>query len=219
MASDKKETSVNTKEKSAVRKPVYFLTPALLGILMFSSNFLNTSLFNFGDNNFAVWFVLSVLCFACGWFINKTFGWHFGGKIVFAMIIAATIVSILIISFFKEYFSANELLTENLILYSLRNITLGAMAFFGMAIVEILTMQKDFAILRERVKLLDEGIRDAKKEAELELREVKIKAKKIINDAEAEAKNILLKKERIEKELREFIHAERELIKKYEEAG
>jgi hypothetical protein len=42
---------------------------------------------------------------------------------------------------------------------------------------------------------------------------------KIINDAEAEAKNITLKKERIESELKEFIQAEKELIKKYEDAG
>jgi hypothetical protein len=48
------------------------------------------------------------------------------------------------------------------------------------------------------------------------VKEAKIKAQKIINDAEASSKNIILKKERIERELREFILAEKELIKKYE---
>jgi len=202
------------------KKPlVYYLTPALLGILMFSSNFLNTDLFKFGENNFAVWFVLSVFCFACGWVINKTFGWHLGGKIVFAMIVASSVVSIFVVSFFRQYFSANELRAENLILYSLRNITLGSIALFGMSIVQVLTMQKEFAILKEKSRLIEEGFIDAKKEAELELREAKIEAKKIVNDAEAQAKNTLLKKERIEKELKEFINAEKELIRKYEEAG
>jgi uncharacterized membrane protein YraQ (UPF0718 family) len=180
---------------------------------------LNTQIFNFAEHNFAVWFVLSILCFACGWYINKTFGWHFGGKVVFATIISATVISIIMISFFKDYFSANQLLTENLILYSLRNITLGAMAFFGMALVEVLSMQKHYAVTNEKMKLYDEMMKDAKKEAELEIREAKINAKKIINDAEAEAKNITLKKERIETELKEFIQAEKELIKKYEDAG
>ncbi|MFO7445341.1 MAG: hypothetical protein R6W90_03200 [Ignavibacteriaceae bacterium] len=212
------EQNANTQQ-SEKRNPVYFLTPALLGILMFSSNFLNTDLFTFGDNNFSVWFVLSLLCFACGWFINKTFGWHYGGKIVFAMIVASTIVSILVVTFFRQYFSVNELLTENLILYSLRNITLGSIAIFGMAVVQVLTMQKEFATMNEKVKMFEDGFRDAKKEAELEVREAQINAKKIVNDAEAEAKNILLKKERIEKELKEFIQTEKELIKKYEEAG
>jgi hypothetical protein len=197
----------------------HYATPVLLGVLMFASNFLNTQIFNFAEHNFTVWFVLSLLCFACGWYINKTFGWHFGGKVVFATIVSATIISIILISFFRDYFAANQLLTENLILYSLRNITLGAMAFFGMAVAEVLTMQKHYAVTNEKIKLYDEMLRDAKKEAELEVREAKINAKKIINDAEAEAKNITLKRERIESELKEFIQAEKELIKKYEEAG
>jgi hypothetical protein len=202
------------------KKTLYnYLTPVLLGVLMFASNFLNTQIFNFAEHNFTVWFVLSLLCFACGWYINKTFGWHFGGKVVFATIVSATIISIILISFFRDYFAANQLLTENLILYSLRNITLGAMAFFGMSVAEVLIMQKHYAVTNEKMKLYDEMLRDAKKEAELEIREAKINAKKIINDAEAEAKNISLKRERIESELKEFIQAEKELIKKYEEAG
>jgi hypothetical protein len=197
----------------------HYATPVLLGVLMFASNFLNTQIFNFAEHNFTVWFVLSLLCFACGWYINKTFGWHFGGKVVFATIVSATIISILLISFFRDYFAANQLLTENLILYSLRNITLGAMAFFGMSVAEVLIMQKHYAVTNEKIKLYDEMLKDAKKEAELEIREAKINAKKIIYDAQAEAKNITLKRERIESELKEFIQAEKELIKKYEEAG
>ncbi len=196
-----------------------YLVPFLLGVLMFASNFLNTSLFKFGENGFAVWFVLSFLCFACGWYINKTLGYHFGGKVVFAVIIAATIIGVAVITFFREYFSASELLTENLILYSLRNVTLGAMAFFGMMAVEILTRQRDFVILEEKLKVYESQLVDAKKEAELDIREAKIKAQKIINDAEANAKNTFLKKDRIERELKEFIQAEKELIKRYESAG
>lgn len=201
------------------KKLLYYSTPGLLGVLMFASNFLNTNLFKFGDNNFAVWFVLSVLCFACGWFISKTLGWRSGGKVVFSMIISVTIISVLMISFFRDYFAANELLTENLILYSLRDITLGAMAFFGMSVVEILTLQKEFLVLKEKFKVYEDLAIDAKKEAELDLREAKIQAQKIINDAELNAKNIFLKKERIEQELKEFIQAEKELIKRYEDIG
>jgi hypothetical protein len=143
-------------------------------------------------------------------------GWHFGGKIIFAIIVAAALISIVMISVFREFFSANELLTENLILYSLRNITLGAMAFFGMSVAEVLFLQKNSLVLKEKNEIFENLIKDAKKEAELELREAKVKAQKIVNDAEASAKNTLLKKERIEKELKEFIQAEKELIKKYE---
>jgi len=199
------------------KKLLNYATPVLLGVLMFASNFLNTKLFNFGDNSFAVWFVLSFLCFATGWYILKTLGWRLGGKVIFAIIISVTFISVIMISMFMEYFSSSELLTENLILYSLRNITLGAMAFFGMSVSEILTLQRNLFVLEEKLKVFDEVAKDAKKEAELEIREAKVKAEKIINDAEATAKNTILKKERIEMELKEFIQAERELIKKYEE--
>jgi len=194
-----------------------YSVPFLLGLLIFASNFLNTSLFNFGDRNFAVWFVLSILSFACGWYINRSLGWQLGGRVVFAVIVAVTIISIAIIIFFNEYFGTFELLTENLILFSLRNITLGAMGIFGMAIQEILSGEKEALILREKVKVLEATAADSKKEAELLLREAQLKAEIIINDSEATAKNITLKKERIEQELKEFIQTERELLKRYEE--
>jgi len=194
-----------------------YSVPVLLGLLIFASDFINTSLFNFGDRNFAVWFVLSMLSFVCGWYINRSIGWQYGGKVVFAVIVAVTLISIAIIIFFNEYFGTFELLAENLILFSLRNITLGAMGIFGMAIQEILSGEKEALILREKVKVLEATAADSKKEAELLLREASLKAEKIINDTEAKAKNILLKKERIEQELKEFIQTERELLKRYEE--
>ncbi len=201
------------------KRPVHqYVVPVLIGILMFASNFINTNIFIFGENNFAVWFVISLLCFACGYYLNKNFGWHSGGKLVFSIIIAATGLSILVIAFFREYFSANELLTENIILYSLRNITLGSMALFGMAIDEVLHREKEADVLAEKLKFYESQLQDARKEAEIELREAKVNAEKIVNDAETVAKNTILKKERIERELKEFIQVERELIKRYEES-
>jgi hypothetical protein len=194
-----------------------YSVPILLGILIFASDFLNTSLFNFGDRNFAVWFVLSILCFACGWYINRSLGWQHSGRVVFAVIVSITIISIAIIVFFNEYFATFELLTENLILFSLRNITLGAMGIFGMAIQEVVSGEKEALILREKVKVLEATAADSKKEAELFLKEASLKAEKIINDSEAKAKNTILKKERIEQELKDFIQTERELIKRYED--
>jgi hypothetical protein len=191
--------------------------PVLLGILVFASNFLNTGLFQFGDQNFAVWFVLSILCFACGWYINRSLGWQFGGKVVFSVIISVALLSVAMIVFFYEYFGTAEVLTENLILYSLRNITLGAMGIFGMAIQEILSGEKQAAVLTEKVKVLEAAADDSKKEAELLLKEARLEAEKIINNAEVKSKNIVLTKERIEKELKEFIQTEKELIKRYEE--
>lgn len=190
---------------------------ALLGVLIFASDFLNTNLFGFSEKNFAVWFVLSLLCFASGWYIDKSLGWHRGGKIVFAVIVSVTAISILMITFFAGYFNAAEILTENLILYSLRNIMLGAMAFFGMSITEVINTRRDTELLKRKVELYENEAVVAKKEAELIVKEAIIDAQKIVNDAEASAKNIMLQKERIEKELKEFVMTEQELLKRYEE--
>jgi hypothetical protein len=198
-------------------KKISYLTAVLLGILIFASNFLNTRLFHFGENNFAVWFVLSVLCFATGWYMDKSFGWHLGGKVVFSVIVSVTFMSIVLITFFRGYFAANEMLAENLVLYTLRNITLGCMAFFGMAVVEVMKLQKELLVNQEKLKIFEEGLRDAKRESELEIKDAKIKAQEMISLAQLEAKDIILKKERMIGELKEFIQAEKELIKKYEE--
>jgi hypothetical protein len=202
---------------SPKRLLVNYGAAVLLAAFLFISNFLNTNLFDFGQLNFAVWFVLSIFSFSCGWFINRVLGWQHGGKVVFAIIIAVTIVSLFVIIFYNEYFAAAELLTENIILYSLRNIMLGAMGFFGMALQEVLGSERESVILKEKIKVYEQTMLDAKREAELTLREAKVAAQKLVNDADHHAKNTILKKERIEKELKEFIHTERELIKKYEE--
>ena len=195
---------------------INFAAILLLGVLIYASNFLNTDLFTFGEKNFAVWFVLSILCFANGWYINRMFGWNRGGKIVFAVIISVTVVSIFMVTFFADYFGANEILTENLILYSLRNITLGTMGIFGMAVHEVINNRRDNEMLSNKVELLEKETNVSKKEAKLIIKEANVEAKKIINDAEAKAKNTMIAKETIEKELKEFLQSERELIKRYE---
>jgi len=122
-----------------------------------------------------------------------------------------------LIIFFSDYFGAGELLTENLILYSLRNIALGSMGIFGMAIQETVMGETEVLMLREKVKLLESLADESKKQAEIILKEANLKAEKIISDAEIKSKNTFLKKERIENELKEFIQTERELLKRYEE--
>lgn len=200
-----------------LKVPIYhFFIPVLLALMMFGSNFLNTNIFSFGNNAFAVWFILLVLCFACGWYIDRTLNWNFGGKVIFATIVAATFISLIVVVTFREYFFGNQLLVENLIMYTLRNITLGAISFFGLAVAEILMLEKNNAVLSEKVNLFETVLHDANKEAELKMKEAELNAEKIVNDAAFKAKEVLMKKERIQKELKDFIRIEKELIRKYE---
>lgn len=199
------------------RKPVYYSTAFLLAIIIFAANFLSTDIFAVGLPSFSVWFVLSIFAFACGWLINKTLGYNHGGKVVFAVIIAAIFLSIMVISLFSEYFGFSGFLVENIILYLLRNISLGAVAFFGMAVAEVIYLQKKVEV--ERLNYEDETTlvsENARKEAELIIQEAKLKGEQMIFEAEKKAHEALFNKERIEQQIKEFINTEKELIKKYQ---
>ncbi len=183
---------------------------------MFGSNFLSTDLFSSNVHDFTVWFVLSIFCFACGWIINKTLGWIHGGKVVFSVVVAVGVISVLMVSIFRDYFGVNDLLTENLILYSLRNITLGAMGIFGMAVAEMLILQRENEALSVKQKNYKDLYAEAERKVKLILDEAKLKADKIVFDADKKAAEIISKKHSIETQLRELIRTERELLDKYD---
>lgn len=199
------------------KRKIYYFTPLILGVILLSSNFLSTNLFSFSFESFTVWFVLSLFAFACGWLINKTIGWTIGGRMVFAVIVAASLISILLVSLFDGYFSQENILTENIILYTLRDITLGVMGFFGMSVSEIFILQKENAALKSDKKCLNQKIEDQNKEAKMIVDSAKLKAEKIVFEAEKKAKRIIEVKESSEQKLKELIRIEKELLKKYEE--
>lgn len=198
------------------KKPVYYSTAALLAIIIFASDFLSTDVFKAGYQNFSVWFVLSLFAFACGWLINKTLGYNHGGKIIFSVIVASTFISVMLLSFFSEYFGLSDLLVENMILYVLRNIMLGSMAFFGMALSEVIILQKEVGPAKIKEDDSKKVLINAQKEAHLLVEEAKLKADKMIYQVQQGVNDMVERKNQIERRLKEFIAAERELIKKYE---
>ncbi|MFH1194627.1 MAG: hypothetical protein V1720_02870 [bacterium] len=199
-----------------MKNKLYYLTPALLAVFMFVSNFLSTDIFSRVLLNFTVWFILSLFSFVCGWIINKTLGWNHGGKIVFAVTVSTTFISVGMVSFFHDYFGQQDLLTENLILYSLRNIVLGAMGLFGMSVAELILLQKTMESQKQKADNSDKSLVTAKKEADYILNDARQKADRIIFEAEKKSNEIFERKAIVENQLRELITAEKELIKKYE---
>jgi hypothetical protein len=199
------------------KKFIYYLTAVLLAFLIFASDFLSTDLFSTGVQNFTVWFVLSIFCFACGWLIDKTLGWAVGGKIVFSVVVAVVFITIIMVSLFSDYFGIENLLTENLILYSLRNIMLGVMAFFGMSVAELLKLQKQISLEDNRMKMMQAKEAESKKRAQLILDEAKLAAKQTTFEAEKDLASIKQKKKQIENQLKELIVVEKEIINKYDD--
>ena len=194
----------------------YYLAPLMLAVLIFLSNFLNTQLFGLEIVNFSVWFILSLFIFTIGWIANNTLGWIHGGKIIFSVIVAMAIFSAMLVSFFSDYFLTENLLFENIVLYSLRNIMLGSMAFFGMALSELFSNQREIENLKNTDTDTDKIIKEAVSKSELILREAGLEAEKVVFEASKKASNILEQQTILERKLQEFIEVEKELIKKFE---
>ncbi len=199
------------------KKPIYYLVPVLLAFIMFGSNFLSTNLFKDNVYSFSVWFVMCLFAFALGWLINKVLGWKHGGKVVFAVIVATVFISVVMISVFNDYFGIDQLLTENLILYSLRNITLGAMGFFGMTLAQLLYVQQQNSALEQKNSHIESLESSNNKNADLVLREAKLNAEKMVFDAQSKAREYEERLRSFESRLKELIHMEKELIKSYED--
>lgn len=196
-----------------------FLPPVFMVVLIAFSDFLGTELFQTITNDMLVWLFLSGLCFSAGWYTLKNFGWKQTTQIIVSVTLANMIISAILVSIFPEYFLLNGVIAENILLFGVRNVLLGAMGMFGAAVAENFTLHSEKKIIEEKLKVYESTIKDTRKESDLILREAQVKAAKLLLDAESASKNIILKKERIEKELREFIQIEKALIKKYEEQG
>lgn len=121
------------------------------------------------------------------------------------------------IGIFSNYFGVNNLVTENLILYTLRNIVLGSMALFGMAVSEVAHLRLGFIEMEdEEIIEKEEKSYDVGDQADLILKEARLEAEKIVFDAQKKFEGITQQKKHVETQLKEFIQVERDIIHKYE---
>ncbi len=187
-----------------------------MAFLIFLSDFLNTRLFETMLQTFAVWFILSLLIFSLGWIIDKSFGWVVGGKVVFVSIIISIIFSLSFASFFKNYIALTSPLLEDLILFILRNISLGAMGFFGMAIAEVTSNEAIIKAQSEISKNADIMIENAKKEAELLIKEAEQKIEELKKEKLGTVNELVRNEIELKKKLNELITAEKEILNKYD---
>ncbi len=183
---------------------------------MFGSDFLSTNLFCQETVNFAVWFVLSIFAFSSGWIIAKTAGWENGGKLIFTAIAATTLVTMFFVTFFDKYFHINGTLAENIILFALRNVALGATGIFGLAIAEVFNLQNELKAIKNKNESDNEKNDEAQKKANLIISRAKLEAEKIIFEAEKKNRELIEKREQAENSLKEFINMEKDLIEKYD---
>jgi cell division septum initiation protein DivIVA len=89
------------------------------------------------------------------------------------------------------------------------------MAFFGMALSEVIILQKETA---HKTKEDDsqKTVQLGQREVQLIIDEAKLKAEKMVYEAQQRVDDLIERKTQIERRLKEFIAAERELIQNYE---
>ncbi len=198
------------------RSIVSYFTPGLLAVIMFAMIFLNQPVFDAEMKSFAVWFVLSAFAFGCGWIINHSLGWNYGSKIIFAIIVANSIISFIFVTFFSEFFGYDGSVVENFLLYALKNVILGSTGIFGMTVSETIALHKEISCIRSKETDEREGRTGVRKEAEIIIEEAKLKSEKMIFETEKKLSDLKSEKNRIETQLKELIKIEKEVLKKYE---
>jgi len=192
-------------------KKIYFIFPLLLAFLLVFSNSLNTNIFANSNYTFLVWFVLMLMSFVIGWVINYSFKWEKGIKTIFIVIFSSIFLSLVLVALFRNSFDLNTTLLGNFVLYSLRIFVLGSISIFGLSVAE--------NIKNEKItigKTNEEPENNLSNNSDFFIKEAKLRAEKIIFDAEKEANKINERKTQIEIQLRELIHTEREVIRNYE---
>ncbi|PIQ09355.1 MAG: hypothetical protein COW71_07025 [Ignavibacteriales bacterium CG18_big_fil_WC_8_21_14_2_50_31_20] len=192
-------------------KKIYFIFPLLLAFLLVFSNSLNTNIFANSNYTFLVWFVLMLMSFVIGWVINYSFKWEKGIKTIFIVIFSSIFLSLVLVALFRNSFDLNTTLLGNFVLYSLRIFVLGSISIFGLSVAENIKNEK-IAI----GKTNEEPENKLSNNSDFFIKEAKLRAEKIIFDAEKEANKINERKTQIEIQLRELIHTEREVIRNYE---
>ncbi len=165
--------------------------------------------------NFAVWFILSIFAFSLGWIITNTLDWNFGGKVVFSVIIVTSFITMFFITIFNDYFNLNGVLTENILLYVLRNIFIGLMGVFGMAVSKLIELQRVAEVCSAVNERKESIIKMAEEKADLIISKAKLEAEKITHDAGKEVSELKDVKSKLETTLKEFIELEKELLRNY----
>jgi len=193
-------------------KIIYYTLPLFLLSLMVISILLNTNLFVNEDYTFVVWFVLMLAAFAAGKLMFPAFSKNYGAKIILVVTVIAAFLDLGIVATFHEKFSVHATLIGNLVLFALRVMLLGFSAFFGF-IYSQLSRVSD-TVKKEEVNFSEDN--KNKEQVDLIIKQAKLKAEKIIFDAQKEAGQIKENKEKLELELRQLIQTEREVLRQYE---
>ncbi len=194
-------------------KKIYFVFPIALGFLLIISNLLNANLFVNSDYTFTVWFIFLLASFVVGWLMGKGFKWNIGVKNISIVIVLSSIITLVIVALFRDKFNMHSSLIGNFVLYSLRIFVLGVSAIFGLSI-SMNAKDENVAEVKSRMDTTPDVALVQKEE--YYIKEAKLKAEKILFEAKKEVQQIRDSKAQMERELRELIHTEREVIRSYE---
>ena len=145
--------------------------------------------------------------------MHSGFKWKAGVKVSLIATVASIIVSLGLIAIFRDKFDLDNSLIDNLIHYSLRVFVVGIFSIFGLSISEIIKNKNVTTANKDNENYESSA---ATNESEYYINEAKLKAEKIIFEAEKKTQSINERKTKIEMQLRELIQTEREVIRNYE---
>ncbi len=201
-----------------MKKPFYYWFAVFFyAAVIFFSNFGETQIVNFYPYGFGFWFVVMFFAICLGLIISYLFGLRESLWIVLITFLGISVVSALIVVIKPNYLKVENAALANLVLQILKIGLSSVFGLLGVLIWQNIFLSKELLRAEEKIKFFERNVLDAKREAEILIKEAEVKANEIIFDAKKKVQELEKLKRDLEIKIREFLQIELAVLDKHEE--
>lgn len=194
-------------------KPFYYkLYPITIVLVVQASNFVSFMNKQSDDVNFSIFFVLGLLCFGLGWVASKFLAWK-DALTYFLWWLFVCVVITIPVGYNTVSTGIREVRVTLTIAMIVKNAMLFGYAIFGASLSIISKLTSELMDYKYQLEQFQLEKTKAVMTGELEVKNAKLRAKEIIEEAHTELHHIQSERERIENDLKEFIRHEWEILK------
>jgi phage-related holin len=201
-----------------MKKPFYYWFAVFFyAAVIFFSNFGETQIVNFYPYGFGYWFVVMFFATCLGFIISYLFGLRESLWIILITFLGISVISALLGIIKPVYLKLDSVSLANVVLQILKIGLSSVFGILGVLIWQNIFLSKELVRAEEKIKFYERNVLDAKKEAEVLIKEAEIKANEIIFDAKKKVQELEKLKRDLEVKIREFLQIELAVLDKHEE--
>lgn len=201
-----------------MKKPFYYWFAVFFyAAVIFFSNFGGTQIVNFYPYGFGYWFVVMFFAACLGFIVSYLFGLRESLWIVLITFLGISVITTLLVIIKPVYLKLDTASLANVVLQILKIGLSSVFGLLGILIWQNIFLSKELVRSEEKIKFYERNVLDAKKEAEVLIKEAEVKANEIIFDAKKKVQELEKLKRDLELKIREFLQTELAVLDKHEE--